>query len=555
MITRDIIFCQEVLRPMLGLIDWRFATPSWPSYPVHPQEVVGVTDKTLPPTCMPAVLLSVEDGFASEHVQKVLDDFAHRDNVFCDDFNSAVILQFAGSHGVKNTAAAVAELAENHRFQAIHTHNPSPTHPPSPLAQGPYFIRGKSIHQAWKLYDDHLDAFVILTIPDDVANPTSLSVLQAVLQQGNFKSIAVPSRLNFYIKDNFDLKGIRTTMMNRAYNELYPPRTSSADYGIKLIGLVAVIVGRTKMSAFASADEPTDQWVDYHCRFNPRGGMYQTPSCSSTSAGASLAGYSWLGHSIGSDSDIRLSAAFKGLFGLGTSYVLTSTWGIVPSCNEFDTVGTLHRSLKDAKHLTIATLDPMTEAFITIVEKFLGATRTPISITGTWASKTPDEAGGRRCWIISKCAVRHMYHDTYHTFDDFRRDYPEKFGKPAFVGPYMRTRWGIAVPFTKEQRAQGVAEMKNTVTDAVIIMPFGSAVPKYRDDTNKLPSIVGSFSVFYLPAVLQLPTLMVPIGLKPYGSRISGRKEYLPIVSSFMGARCNDVVVLNLAEAALKSAK
>lgn len=32
------------------------------------------------------------------------------------------------------------------------------------------------------------------------------------------------------IKDNYDLKGIRTTMMNRAYNELYPPRTSSADY-------------------------------------------------------------------------------------------------------------------------------------------------------------------------------------------------------------------------------------------------------------------------------------------------------------------------------------
>lgn len=139
-------------------------------------------------------------------------------------------------------------------------------------------------------------------------------------------------------------------MMNRAYNELYPPRNTSADYVIKLIELGAVVVGKTKMSAFASAEEPTDQWVDYHCPFNPRGDKYQTPSCSSAGAGAALAGYSWLDHSIGSDSkwfgawidkfayiykasgSIRLPAAWNGLFGLRTSYGVTSRRGIVPSC-------------------------------------------------------------------------------------------------------------------------------------------------------------------------------------------------------------------------------
>lgn len=34
-----------------------------------------------------------------------------------------------------------------------------------------------------------------------------------------------------------------------------------------------------------------------------------------------------------------------------------------------------------------------------------------------------------------------MYYDTYHTFDAFRADYLAKFGKEAFVGPYMRKRW------------------------------------------------------------------------------------------------------------------
>lgn len=144
---------------------------------------------------------------------------------------------------------------------------------------------------------------------------SSFSVLQAALHKGTFKSIAVPNRLyaapnkekplagaRISIKGNYDLEGIRTTMMNRAYNELYPPRASSADFAIKLTQLGAIIVGKTKMSAFTSAEEPTDQWVDYHCPFNPRGDMYQTPSCSSAGAGASLAGYPWLDHSIGSDS-------------------------------------------------------------------------------------------------------------------------------------------------------------------------------------------------------------------------------------------------------------
>ncbi|KAI0856904.1 putative amidase [Xylaria cubensis] len=579
------------------------------SYFVHPQEVGRLIEPTaVTELWTPAVLLSIPDAeFSSEHVQNALDDFSHRDDVFSDDFSSTLVLQPGRDVDV---SSVTAQLTESRLFRTIYRNESGHKH--HSLPSGPYFIRGKSIHQAWKLYEDDLDAFVIPTIVDDVFNPESFSVLQAVSQQGSFKSIAVPSRLysspskekplagaRVSIKDNYDLKGIRTTMMNRAYNELYPPRTSSADYAAKLIELGAVIVGKTKMSAFASAEEPIDQWVDYHCPFNPRGDQYQTPSCSSAGAGASLAGYSWLDHSIGSDTSgsIRLPAAFNGLFGLRTSYGIASRQGIVPSCNEFDTVGTLHRSLKDAKHLIAATLNvpdsyqfpkrllypldffpqadadqqAMTEAFIAIVEKFLNVKRTPISITDTWASNPPEAAEGKTLQeYLEMSAVWPMYYDTYHTFDDFRQDYLAKYGKPPFIGPYMRKRWSIAVPFTKEERAQGVAEMdvfrtwfknnimgedRNTVTDAVMIMPFGAAAPKYRDDANKLPNIVGSFSVFYLPAVLQLPTLIIPIGQKPYDSRISGREEYLPIVSSFMGAKGSDVMLINLAEAALRSGK
>ncbi|KAK0127334.1 hypothetical protein ONS96_006882 [Cadophora gregata f. sp. sojae] len=314
------------------------------SYFVHPQEVGRLVDTVASHELWtPAVLLLVHDAeFGKEHVRAALDDFSHCDDVYSEDFSSTLILQ--PSQGI-DIAPIASRLPGDGPFNKIYTKQSSDGS--ASLPPGPYFIQGTSIHQAWKLYEDNLDAFVIPTIIDDVFNPQSFSVLQAVSQHGSFRSIAVPSRLYFFpskeqplagarvsIKDNYDLNGIKTTMMNRAYNELYPPRTTSADYVVKLLELGAVIVGKTKMAAFASAEEPTDQWIDYHCPFNPRGDNYQTPSVSSTGAGASLAGYSWLDHSIGSDTSgsIRLPAAFNGLFGLRTSYGITSRRGIIPSC-------------------------------------------------------------------------------------------------------------------------------------------------------------------------------------------------------------------------------
>jgi Asp-tRNA(Asn)/Glu-tRNA(Gln) amidotransferase A subunit family amidase len=131
---------------------------------------------------------------------------------------------------------------------------------------------------------------------------------------GMWKEVAVPGRLysrpsperpvagvRVCLKDIFHLKGTKTTMMSRAYTELYPPQEKSASYVQKLIDQGAIIVGKTKMTQFASSDEPTDQWVDFHCPINPRGDEYQSPSGSSSGSAVALAGYSWLDSSIGGD--------------------------------------------------------------------------------------------------------------------------------------------------------------------------------------------------------------------------------------------------------------
>ena len=39
------------------------------------------------------------------------------------------------------------------------------------LPSGPYFLQGKNIHQAWRLYDDSLGAFIQTVIPDNAMNP------------------------------------------------------------------------------------------------------------------------------------------------------------------------------------------------------------------------------------------------------------------------------------------------------------------------------------------------------------------------------------------------
>lgn len=132
---------------------------------------------------------------------------------------------------------------------------------------------------------------------------------------GLHRNVAVPSRLysqateekplagrRLSIKDNFRLRGVRTSLMNKAFLETYGEDTDTAEALKRLVSLGAVIVGKTKLSAFASAEEATDQWIDFHAPFNPRGDGYQSPSGSTTGGATSLAGYAWLDNSIGTDS-------------------------------------------------------------------------------------------------------------------------------------------------------------------------------------------------------------------------------------------------------------
>ncbi len=137
-------------------------------------------------------------------------------------------------------------------------------------------------------------------------------------------TVAVPSRhyfkqsnekplngLRIAIKDIYDLNGIRTAASNRAFRDLYPPRKRSAKIIQKLIDDGAIIVGKTKTTTFADRELATQDWIDTHSPFNPRGDGYIWGGGSSTGSAAAVAAYDWLDFAIGSDSETFLINATR----------------------------------------------------------------------------------------------------------------------------------------------------------------------------------------------------------------------------------------------------
>jgi Asp-tRNA(Asn)/Glu-tRNA(Gln) amidotransferase A subunit family amidase len=84
--------------------------------------------------------------------------------------------------------------------------------------------------------------------------------------------------------------------------KLIGPDAETANYVQNLINLGAVILGKTKLCAFASSEEATDQWIDFHAPFNPRADGYQSPGGSTVGGAVALAGCDWIDYSVGTDS-------------------------------------------------------------------------------------------------------------------------------------------------------------------------------------------------------------------------------------------------------------
>ncbi|KAF2111070.1 amidase signature domain-containing protein [Lophiotrema nucula] len=232
----------------------------------------------------------------------------------------------------------------------------------SDLPAGPYFlsVSGNSygVYKAYRLYTDSSFAFYYGLVDDQEGGYKIMAGTSPATDGA--ASIAVPSRLYYAaptaekplsgvrlgVKDLYHIKGLKTSMGNRAWFHLYPPANDTAVSVQRLIDLGAIVVGKTRTSQFANGEAPTIDWVDYHDPFNPRGDGYGDPSSSSAGAGSAEASYDWIDMNIGSDTggSVRAPAGYSSLYGNRPSLGAISTTGVLPMSPEMDTLAFVTRS-------------------------------------------------------------------------------------------------------------------------------------------------------------------------------------------------------------------
>lgn len=122
--------------------------------------------------------------------------------------------------------------------------------------------------------------------------------------KSKFQSLPLAG-LRILIKDNIHLKGIKTSVGNRAFYDTYPPQEKSAQCIQELVDKGVFIAGKTKMNSFGNWEEPT-QYIDYQAPWNPRADGYQSTGGSSSGSAAAIAAYDWIDIAIGTDSTYQM---------------------------------------------------------------------------------------------------------------------------------------------------------------------------------------------------------------------------------------------------------
>ncbi|KAH6507784.1 hypothetical protein HBI56_147440 [Parastagonospora nodorum] len=469
------------------------------------------------------------------------------------------------------------------------------------LVSGPYLLHSSgAVTKVYRLYRDYNFAFVE-SVAEGV-NGTYVPVTGlAQTDAYGALSIAVPSRLYYPIpttekplsgkrlgvKDIYDLKGVRTSGGNRAYQELVEPAPASAQALQKLIDMGAVVIGKTKTTQFALGERPTADYVDQLAPFNPRGDGYQHPQGSSAGTGAALASYPWLDIATGSDTggSVRLPAMANGLFGMRITNASLPLEGILPISAVFDTPGVLARSAKllqavHKKWYPAKSYTTYPKRIILPDEFWPASNQTSMSIFGSFTSKLAvfldadmmrmntnasfnsysNTSGGMSTYIGLTYSNITNYDQYRLLAQPFKQQYLSKFGKSPYWNPQTRVRWerGATLPLASYQNATHRYQtfqkwFRSTLTptceSTLVLYPMGAGTEDYRDiyPTSPPSPIFGAGLPGNQMAVMAaLPDYTVPIGERTYYSRVTEHNETLPVTIGIVAAAGCDHMLMDL---------
>jgi hypothetical protein len=128
---------------------------------------------------IPVVVLSEEEVNAGpEELGRTLQFLVDYDDVCTDEFTGIIVVKPSGSaseqpHWHETCAGASdGEASTDCPFTVYHmTYDLETSKKKDLLPSGPYFLSGQNLHQAWRLYPDHLDAFNFGLLPDSPFEP------------------------------------------------------------------------------------------------------------------------------------------------------------------------------------------------------------------------------------------------------------------------------------------------------------------------------------------------------------------------------------------------
>ncbi|KUL82209.1 hypothetical protein ZTR_10165 [Talaromyces verruculosus] len=433
------------------------------SYHIRDRVEYLLSDVEIPHPGTPAVVMHLgdKDLITVPFVQNTLERFAKTDDAFTLEFakSAVLILLYEGSQPPRPGDAFLDNLSPYSCSNCIY----QKSNPAEKWLEGSYFLQGKELRQCWRLYPDHLSAFTITTIPDD-QNDHRVVPLGVTSDDGADLAVAVLSRLyipqdankplnglRVSVKDNYHLAGTVTTLGNRSYGKYYGVQNLTSAYVERLIVAKPNYRHLQELSSLRNDRSTTFPRL-------VREQIYtKAPSGSSIGAGCAIVGYGWMDLALGTDTtgSTRAPAASNGVWALRPTWGTLSMEGIVPSVEEFDTVGLMARDVEILHNL--------------------------YKVTG-----------------------------------------PEKSLKEK----------------------------------TIMVVPYGSPEPKYRDEAppaggNSGPS---SYNPNFFATILGLPKVIVPVGQIPFVFKVTKRTEYLPAVAGLIGEKGMDEILLQLSKDALAKA-